>query len=77
MNPPPGQLLAEKEEAFRDVVEDFCKLSIIMDKFEAWKFGLPDSYSQAFISLCLPKVFAPLVRLQLVGWNPLQAGKLP
>lgn len=58
---------------FEDVVEDFCKVSLIKERFEKWKFGFSDSYQQAFISLCLPRVFAPLVQLQMVDWNPLQA----
>ena len=59
---------------FEDVVEDFCRVSLIKERFEEWKFSFSDSYQQAFISLCLPKVFAPLVQLQMVDWNPLQVG---
>ncbi len=61
-------------EVFSDVIEDFSKLSCIKQRFEAWKFGFPDSYDQAYISLCLPKLFAPFVRLQMLQWNPLEVG---
>ena len=60
------------EQVFEDVVEDFSKLSLIKQRFEEWKFGSPNSYEQAYISLCLPKLFAPFVRKQMLQWNPLQ-----
>ena len=66
------QLSASGKEVFADVVEDFHKLSLIKQRFEEWKFGFPESYQQAYISLCIPKLFAPLVRLQLLDWNPLE-----
>ena len=53
------------------MVDDFSKLSSIKEHFEEWKFSFSSSYKQAYISLCLPKVFAPLIRLQLLHWNPL------
>lgn len=53
------------------MVDDFSKLSSIKEHFEGWKFNFSSSYEQAYISLCLPKVFAPFVRLQLLQWNPL------
>ena len=55
------------------MVDDFSKLSSIKEHFEGWKFNFSSSYEQAYISLCLPKVFAPFVRLQLLHWNPLDS----
>ena len=31
----------------------------------------PASYQDAFAPICLPKIVSPLVRLQLLFWNPL------
>ena len=61
----------QSKEVFSDVVDDFSKLSSIKEHFEGWKFNFSSSYEQAYISLCVPKVFAPFVRLQLLHWNPL------
>ena len=61
----------QSKEVFADVVDDFSKLSSIKEHFEGWKFNFSSSYEQAYISLCVPKVFAPFVRLQLLQWNPL------
>lgn len=54
-----------------DVVEDFSTMDGVKSRFEAWKEEDPESYSDAFVSLCLPKIFSPLLRLQLLFWNPL------
>ena len=59
-------------EVFKDVVEDFWKLSLIKQRFHEWKFGFPESYKQAYVPLFLPNLLAPFVRLQLLQWNPLQ-----
>lgn len=67
----PDKVMDQSKEVFSDVVDDFSKLSSIKEHFEGWKFNLSSSYEQAYISLCVPKVFAPYVRLQLLRWNPL------
>lgn len=54
-----------------DVVEDFSTLNGVMSRFEEWKSEDPDSYSDAFVSICLPKIFSPIIRLNLLFWNPL------
>ena len=56
---------------FNDVVEDFHQLEVIKARFEQWKFYHPDSYQQAYVSMCLPKLFAPYVRYEMLHWNPL------
>jgi len=30
-----------------------------------------DAYKEAYVSLCLPKIISPIIRLQLVTWNPI------
>ena len=60
------------DQVFSDVVDDFCDLTVIKTRFEQWKFSQPTSYQQAYVSLCLPKVFAPYARHEMIHWNPLE-----
>ncbi|XP_066529690.1 GC-rich sequence DNA-binding factor 2 [Hoplias malabaricus] len=67
------EILKRSQEIFADVQEDFCDVMKILSKFDEWRFSFPDSYNNAYIGLCLPKLLAPLIRHQLIGWNPLKA----
>lgn len=55
-----------------DVLDEFCEVDFIRSRFETWKKDYSDSYNEAFIGLCLPKLFTPFVKLELVCWNPLE-----
>ena len=57
---------------FDDTMEDFHDFSAIKVRFEIWKWQHSDSYEEAFIGLCLPRLFTPLVRTKLIQWNPLE-----
>ncbi|XP_072302194.1 PAX3- and PAX7-binding protein 1 isoform X2 [Eucyclogobius newberryi] len=61
------------KKIFEDALEDFHSLDFIKSRFEVWRMVYADCYREAYIGLCLPKLFGPLVRLQLVTWNPLEA----
>ncbi len=61
----------QARQTLSDVVEDFSTITGVKDRMEAWKGEDPDSYGDAYVSLCLPKVFSPLVRMQLLFWNPM------
>ncbi|XP_074847447.1 intron Large complex component GCFC2 isoform X2 [Carettochelys insculpta] len=65
-------ILRESKKIFEDVHADFCNVRNILLKFQQWRERFPDSYYDAYISLCLPKLLSPLIRIQLIGWNPLQ-----
>ncbi|XP_072230322.1 PAX3- and PAX7-binding protein 1 [Leuresthes tenuis] len=67
------RIIRESKKVFEDVVEEFHSLDCIKSHFEVWRREYPDCYRDAYISLCLPKLFNPLVRLQLITWNPLEA----
>ncbi|KAG9336289.1 hypothetical protein JZ751_002636, partial [Albula glossodonta] len=67
------EILRKAEGTFADVQEDFSNVKNILSKFDEWRVLFPDSYQNAYISLCLPKLLAPLIRHQLIGWNPLNA----
>ncbi|XP_068456764.1 PAX3- and PAX7-binding protein 1 isoform X2 [Clinocottus analis] len=65
------RIIRECKKVFEDVVEDFHSLDCIKSHFEVWRREYADCYRDAYIGLCLPKLFNPLVRLQLITWNPL------
>ncbi|GLD46762.1 PAX3- and PAX7-binding protein 1, partial [Lates japonicus] len=67
------RIIRECKKVFEDVVEDFHSLDCIKSHFEVWRRDYADCYRDAYIGLCLPKLFNPLVRLQLMTWNPLEA----
>ena len=59
-------------DLFEDVVDDFSDTDSVREKFYDWKNKYGDTYKEAYIGLCLPKLVNPFVRLQLINWNPLQ-----
>ncbi|KAG6935775.1 GC-rich sequence DNA-binding factor 2, partial [Chelydra serpentina] len=65
-------ILQESKKICEDVHADFCNIRNILLKFQQWRQKFPDSYYDAYISLCLPKLLSPLIRIQLIGWNPLE-----
>ncbi|XP_060043561.1 intron Large complex component GCFC2 isoform X3 [Erinaceus europaeus] len=67
-----GDILQAHKKIFEDVHDDFCKIQNVLLKFQQWREKFPDSYYEAFISLCIPKLLSPLIRVQLIDWNPLQ-----
>ncbi|XP_029451903.1 GC-rich sequence DNA-binding factor 2 isoform X2 [Rhinatrema bivittatum] len=65
-------ILQACQTIFEDVLEDFCSIRCILQKFQEWREKFPDSYYDAYISLCLPKLLNPLIRIKLIDWNPLE-----
>ncbi|KFP69583.1 GC-rich sequence DNA-binding factor 2, partial [Acanthisitta chloris] len=65
-------VLEDSRKVFEDVHADFCDTRKILLKFQEWKEKFPDSYCDAYISFCLPKLLNPLIRVQLISWNPLE-----
>ena len=66
------RLSAEAERLFEDVEEDFSQISGVKSRFERWRNEQGESYHEAYIGLCLPKLFTPFVKLKLIQWNPLE-----
>lgn len=69
---PPDRILKESSKVFEDVLESFYSIDCIKSQFEAWRSKYFASYKDAYIGLCLPKLFNPLIRLQLLIWTPLE-----
>ncbi|KZC04100.1 GC-rich sequence DNA-binding factor 1 [Dufourea novaeangliae] len=61
----------ESKDIFADVMDDYCTLRGILSKFESWRETDKDAYMEAYVSLCIPKMISPIVRLQLLTWNPI------
>ncbi|KAL5009833.1 hypothetical protein ScPMuIL_012138 [Solemya velum] len=59
-------------QLFEDVVEEFSGVDYSRRKFQEWKNLYCDSYKEAYIGLCLPRLFNPFIRLSLLNWNPLE-----
>ncbi|KAI5102117.1 GC-rich sequence DNA-binding factor 2 [Silurus meridionalis] len=66
-------IVKQGQEIFSDVQDDFSDVKKILSRFNEWRVSFPETYTNAYISLCLPKLLAPLIRCQLIGWNPLKA----
>lgn len=64
-------LTAERQAVFDDVSDDFSRISSVLDRFEEWRRQDFSAYTDTYFSICLPKILGPMIRLQLVTWNPL------
>lgn len=65
-------ILLRAKAVFSDVKEDFYDVKKILSRFEEWRRSYSDSYHNAYISLCLPKLLHPIIRHQLLPWHPLK-----
>nr|XP_043624493.1 transcriptional repressor ILP1 isoform X1 [Erigeron canadensis]XP_043624494.1 transcriptional repressor ILP1 isoform X2 [Erigeron canadensis]XP_043624496.1 transcriptional repressor ILP1 isoform X3 [Erigeron canadensis] len=65
------QLLQTAGQIFSDADEEFSQLSAVKEIFEVWKKDYSSSYSDAYMSLSIPAIFSPYVRLELLKWDPL------
>lgn len=65
-------ILQDHKKVFEDVNDDFCSIQSILLKFKEWREKFPESYYEAFIGLCIPKLLNPVIRFQLIDWNPLK-----
>lgn len=61
----------ECREIFADVIDDFSAARGILLKCESWRQTDMEAYTEAYVSLCIPKMISPIMRQQLITWNPL------
>lgn len=66
-----GEIVERASHIFDDAGEAYSSLPAIAKRLEAWKSRYLQAYNDAFVSICLPKLFAPYVRLQMLAWDPL------
>ncbi|CAJ1807964.1 unnamed protein product [Sphenostylis stenocarpa] len=67
-------VLQAADEIFGDASEEYGQLSLVKRRMEEWKKEYSSSYKDAYMSLSLPLVFSPYVRLELLRWDPLHKG---
>ncbi|CAA0818630.1 GC-rich sequence DNA-binding factor-like protein [Striga hermonthica] len=66
-----SQLLEVAEKIFSDAAEEFAQFSVVVERFDRWKKDYALSYREAYMSLSVPAIFSPYVRLELLKWDPL------
>ncbi|KAK4483587.1 hypothetical protein RD792_010786 [Penstemon davidsonii] len=66
-----NQLLQVSEKIFSDAAEEYSQFSVVIERFEKWKKDYASSYRDAYMSLSIPAIFSPYVRLELLKWDPL------
>lgn len=64
-------LLQTANQIFDDTAEEYALLSEVKKRFEKWKRDYSSSYRDAYMSLSIPNIFSPYVRLELLKWDPL------
>ncbi|XP_019118729.2 intron Large complex component GCFC2 isoform X1 [Larimichthys crocea] len=67
-----ADILLRSQAVFSDVQDEFCDVKKILSRFGEWRGSYSDTYHSAYISLCLPKLLNPIIRHQLLAWNPLK-----
>lgn len=65
------QIENEAKGVLGDVTDDFSTIANILIRFEHWRENDINTYNEAYVTLCLPKVVSPFVRLDMIFWNPL------
>lgn len=66
-----NQLLQVADQIFSDAAEEYSHLSVVKEMFERFKKEHASSYRDAYMSLSVPAIFSPFVRLELLKWDPL------
>ncbi|KAF7639747.1 GCFC domain-containing protein [Meloidogyne graminicola] len=57
---------------FLDTEDDFCQIQRIIVRIINWLVIDEDSFEKAYVSLCIPKLLGPFIRLQMINWIPLK-----
>ncbi|CAF1570912.1 unnamed protein product, partial [Rotaria sordida] len=64
------EIINEAEHLFDDVSDEYSQYKNIKIIFEQWKYQQNETYTDAFIEICLPKLFSPLIRREIIDWKP-------
>ncbi|KAI4357865.1 hypothetical protein L6164_001787 [Bauhinia variegata] len=67
-------LLQTAADVFSDAAEEYGELFWVKKRFEEWKREYSSSYRDAYVSVSLPAIFSPYMRLELLKWDPLHNG---
>uniref|UniRef100_A0A2S2PWV7 GC-rich sequence DNA-binding factor 1 n=2 Tax=Sipha flava TaxID=143950 RepID=A0A2S2PWV7_9HEMI len=55
-----------------DVLEEFASVDLVLKHMLEWKDKHLESYIEAYVNVCLPKLIGPYVRIEMLTWNPLE-----
>lgn len=55
-----------------DVLQDFASVDNVLNHMYEWKNKYKESYLEAYVNVCLPKLVGPFVRIEMITWNPLE-----
>ena len=58
---------------FVDAGEEYANIAAVKKRLEDWRVQYPNAFSDAYMGISAPAIFAPFVRSQLLGWDPLSA----
>lgn len=62
---------SDARRVFDDVVDEFVNIDDILKRFSAWRKLDKTAYVEAYANMCLPKVLGPVIRMNMLMWNPL------
>lgn len=63
---------SDSELMMDDVLQDFASVDSVLKHMLEWKNKYKESYVEAYVNVCLPKLLGPFVRLEMITWNPLE-----
>ncbi|XP_050526915.1 PAX3- and PAX7-binding protein 1 [Daktulosphaira vitifoliae] len=62
----------DAEVLMDDVLDEFASIDLILKQMFQWKKNYQETYNEAYVNVCLPKLIGPYVRLEMLTWNPLE-----
>lgn len=66
------QIVSEMKGIFEDTRPEYRSFDGMKVVLEEWKREYPKEYGDAFVSISVPKLIAPFIRMELMEWNPLK-----
>jgi hypothetical protein len=70
-----AELLREERELMDDIKADYKSVTSVYARMLEWAKAFPKQYREAYVALSLPRLLAPIVRTELMDWEPLTDGK--
>jgi len=70
-----SELVHQADDLFSDVRREFRDLKAIQSRMMQWRARFPKSYREAWVAMSLPRLLAPHVRKETIGWEPLDGGQ--
>ncbi|KAK6105407.1 GC-rich sequence DNA-binding factor-like family protein [Brugia pahangi] len=71
------EIRAAANVIFVDALDDFCRIDRILSRFVDWLAHDEESFVNAYVHLCIPKLISLFIRLELIDWGPLENDSRP